>query len=109
VERLADRFAVLVEGRLVAALTARQLQDQLAERGVMRIRLGTSPPGLLESVRRLAPDAAWAGDELIVPGAAASRPGALDAVRNAGAEIRGLTAEEGRLDTFYRELVEERR
>ena len=29
----------------------------------------------------------------------------LDLVREAGAEIRGLTAEEGRLDTLYRELV----
>jgi Cu-processing system ATP-binding protein len=109
VERLADRFAVLVEGRLVAALTARELQDRLAERGVMRVRLGRRPHGLLDSVRLLAPEATWAGDELIVPGGAASRPGVLDAVRNAGAEIRGLTAEEGRLDTFYRELVEERR
>jgi Cu-processing system ATP-binding protein len=107
VERLADRFAVLVEGRLVAALTARELQDRLAERGVMRVRLGTRPPGLLERVRRLAPDAAWAADELIVPGGAPSRPAVLDEVRNAGVEIRGLTAEEGRLDAFYRELVEE--
>jgi hypothetical protein len=29
----------------------------------------------------------------------------LDRIREAGAEIRGLTAEEGRLDAFYRELV----
>ena len=107
VERLADRFAVLVEGRLVAALTARELQDRLAERGVMRVRLGAHPSGLLEQVRRLAPEAVWAVDELIVPGGASSRPAVLDVVRNAGAEIRGLTAEEGRLDTFYRELVGE--
>jgi hypothetical protein len=31
----------------------------------------------------------------------------LDLVRESGAEIQGLTAEEGRLDEFYRELVEE--
>src|SRR5262249_2793720 len=39
VERLADRFAILVEGRLVASLTSRALQDRLAERGLMRLRL----------------------------------------------------------------------
>ena len=38
VERLADRFAVLVAGRLVATLTQRELHDRLAERGVMRVR-----------------------------------------------------------------------
>ena len=105
VERLADRFAVLVAGRLAATLTARELQDRLAERGVMRLRLDQRPPGLLESVRALAPETATVGDELIVPGGASLRPAVLDVVRRAGAEIRGLTAEEGRLDTLYQELV----
>jgi Cu-processing system ATP-binding protein len=104
VERLADRFAVLVAGRLVATLTARELQDRLAERGVMRLRIDRRP-GLLDKVRALAPDALWAAGEMIVPGGAALRPAVLDAVRSAGAEIRGLTAEEGRLDALYQELV----
>jgi Cu-processing system ATP-binding protein len=105
VEKLADRFAVLVAGRLVASLSARELQDKLAERGVMRLRLDDRRPGLLEKVRALAPDAVWAADELIVPGGASLRPAVLDAVRSAGSEIRGLTAEEGRLDALYQELV----
>ncbi|MFI5183472.1 MAG: ABC transporter ATP-binding protein [Vicinamibacteria bacterium] len=105
VERLADRFAVLVAGRLVATLSARDLEDRLAERGVMRLRLDDKRPGLLEKVRALAPEATWAAGELIVPGGAALRPAVLDAVRSTGAEIRGLTAEEGRLDTLYQELV----
>jgi Cu-processing system ATP-binding protein len=109
VERLADRFAVLVGGRLVATLTSRELQDRLAERGVMRLRFGARPAGLLEKVRAIAPQALWTtGDphaELIVPGGASLRPAVLDVVRNAGAEVRGLTAEEGRLDTLYQELV----
>jgi Cu-processing system ATP-binding protein len=109
VERLADRFAVLVEGRLVATLTARELQDRLAERGVMRLRLDDRPRGLLEKVTAIAPQSLWAGDELIVPGGASSRPAILDLVRSAGAEVRGLTAEEGRLDTLYAELVGEQR
>jgi Cu-processing system ATP-binding protein len=105
VERLADRFAVLVGGRLVATLTARELQDRLAARGVMRLRLHEERPGLLERLRTIAPDALWAAGELIVPGGASLRPAVLDLVRSAGAEIRGLTAEEGRLDTLYQELV----
>jgi Cu-processing system ATP-binding protein len=107
VERLADRFAVLVEGRLVACLTAVELQDRLATRGVLRLRLGPVPPGLLDRVRSLAPQALTAGDELIVPGPATLRPAVIDLVREQRVEIRGLTAEEGRLDDLYRELVAE--
>ena len=106
-ERLADRFAILVGGRLVANLSAPELKDRLAERGVMRLRVAGRPDALLAAVRALAPAATWAGDELIVPGPAALRPRVLDAVRALGVEVRGLTADEGRLDTLYRELVGE--
>jgi Cu-processing system ATP-binding protein len=105
VERLADRFAVLVGGRLAASLTASELKDRLSERGVLRLRLAARPQGLLGAVKAIAPAATWAGDELVVPGPAAVRPRVLDVVRGLGAELRGLTAEEGRLDALYRELV----
>jgi len=107
VERLADRFAVLVGGRLAASLTATELKDRLSERGVMRLRLAERPEGLLSHVKQAAPFATWSGDELIVPGPAALRPRVLDLVRGLGVEVRGLTAEEGRLDALYRELVAE--
>jgi Cu-processing system ATP-binding protein len=111
VERLADRFAVLVEGRLAGSFSQRALAERLADRGVMRVRLGSCPADLVTRVRRLSPAAQWvpALGELIAPGPAADRPAVLDVIRVTGAEIRGLTAEEGRLDAFYRELVEEHR
>ncbi|HLA79134.1 MAG TPA: ABC transporter ATP-binding protein, partial [Vicinamibacteria bacterium] len=59
-----------------------------------------------EVVQEVAAQAVWAGDELLVPGPASLRPAVLDRVRAAGAEIRGLTADEGRLDILYRELTQ---
>jgi Cu-processing system ATP-binding protein len=73
----------------------------------MRLRCDAPHEELLAAVRRLAPRAVWAADELVVPGPAALRPAVIDLVRARGHEIRGLTAEEGRLDAFYRELVAE--
>jgi len=105
IERLADRIAVIVGGKLVAELSERELAARLADRGVMRVRLAARVDGLLARVRERAPKALWFGDELVVPGPASTRPAMLDLLRAAGAEIVGLTAEEGRLDQFYRELT----
>jgi Cu-processing system ATP-binding protein len=107
VERLADRFAILVAGRLTAVLTGRELADRLASRGVMKLRLDACSEDLLDRIRRVAPEASWDGAQLIVRGRADRRPAIVDLVRQAGINIRELTTEEGRLDTFYRELVQE--
>jgi Cu-processing system ATP-binding protein len=106
VERLADFVAVLVKGRLVAMMSERDLTSRLADRGVMRVRLRARVADLLERLQRVSPQAQWHDHELIVPGSAAVRPEVLDVIRAAGGEITGLTAEEGRLDEFYRALVE---
>ena len=105
VERLADRVAVIVAGRLVAEFTAQELAARLADRGMLRVRLSQRVAGLLPVVLDRAPQASWSGTELLVPGPAAMRPAILELIRASGAEITGLTADEGRLDELYRELI----
>ena len=105
VERLADRVAVLVNGRLVAELPQRELSERLAERGVMRIRLEACSPELLGRVQAVAPGTVWTLSQLVVPGGAQARAAALEIVRTSGAQIRGLVSEDGRLDLLYRELA----
>lgn len=105
IERLADRVAVIVGGKLVAEFTEREIAARLSDRGVMRVRLDGRPPGLLDRVRERSAKALWFGDEMIIPGPAAARPAMLDLIRSAGGQIIGLTAQEGRLDEFYRDLI----
>jgi Cu-processing system ATP-binding protein len=105
VERLADLILILIEGRLAATLTSSELAARLSDRGVMRVRVGQRLPTLLESVRKVAPASRWIGDDLMVPGPASVRLEALDAIRAGGGVIEGLSAEEGRLDEFYRSIV----
>ena len=105
IERLADRVAVIVGGKLVAEFSEREIAARLSDRGVMRVRLASRLPGLLERLRERAPKAVWFGDEVIIPGPASSRPAMLDLIRSAGGEVTGLTAQEGRLDEFYRDLI----
>lgn len=104
-EQLADRLAVLVDGRLAATLTIGELQERLSARGVLRLRLAPHTPATRARIGTLLPDAVWHGDVLVVAGPAASRPGVIDAVRSSGAEITDLTTQEPRLDHFYAELT----
>lgn len=105
VERLADRVAVLVDGALVGNLDRAELAERLARRGVLRLRVARAPAALPAELERLAPGAELHGEEIVVIGPAAVRAAALEAVRASGAELRGLSSEEGRLDLLYDELV----
>jgi|CXWL01.1.fsa_nt_gi Cu-processing system ATP-binding protein len=104
-ERLADRFAILVDGVLVADIAGRQMRDRLAERGTMRLRVPTLDPLTLEALRIAAPGAGFEDGELQVRGPATMRPRLIELILARGHHILDLVAEDGRLDDLYRELV----
>ncbi|HET7712621.1 MAG TPA: ABC transporter ATP-binding protein [Thermoanaerobaculia bacterium] len=102
VEQLADRFGILVGGKLVALMTARELAERLGRRAVMRVVLDRAAQPL---VQRVGERAIAIGNELRVEAAPEVRVAVLDAIRNAGAEIRSVVTEEVRLEALYRELL----
>ena len=104
-ERLADRFAILVDGVLVADIAGREMKDRLAERGSMRLRVPSLSPSTLAGLRVMAPDAEFTGDELVVRGPAGMRPRVIELILARGHQIVDLVAEDGRLDDLYREMV----
>lgn len=107
VERLADRFGIVVSGRLVAVFTRREFADRLADRGLLRLRVDRVRPLDESRLREIAAEASIAESEIVIRCPASSRAAAIDAVRNAGMTIESLTTEEPRLDALYRELVGE--
>jgi Cu-processing system ATP-binding protein len=106
-ERLADRVAILVEGRLVGLFSERELARRLADEGTMRVRLESDGSEVLGEVRKFCPKAAIDGDEVVVPGSSSIRPSILARIRAAGGVVTGLTTEEGRLDKLYMKLVKD--
>jgi ABC-type multidrug transport system ATPase subunit len=107
VERLADRFGIVVSGRLVAVFTRREFADRLADRGLLRLRVDRVRPLDESRLREIAAEAPIEESEIVIRCPASSRAAAIDAVRNAGMTIESLTTEEPRLDALYRELVGE--
>jgi ABC-type multidrug transport system ATPase subunit len=104
-ERLADRFAILVDGALVADIGGREMKDRLAERGSMRLRVPTLDPATLAALRVMVPDPAFRDGELMVRGPAAMRPRVIELILARGHQVVDLVAEDGRLDDLYREMV----
>ncbi|HMM35449.1 MAG TPA: ABC transporter ATP-binding protein, partial [Thermoanaerobaculia bacterium] len=105
VERLADRFAVLVEGGLVALSSGGGLGPRLADRAFFRLGLVRGPGAIFETFGAACPAASASAEELLLPGPASARPAYLEAVRAAGATVLSLSSDEGRLDALYTELV----
>lgn len=105
VERIADRIAILVEGKLVALLTSRELAAKLDERGTMRLRVDDRPAAA-DAIRDMALGVYVDGPDLVIPGSPASRPAILERLSDARVEVWAISAEDGRLEDLYRELVE---
>ncbi len=104
-ERLADRFAVMVGGRLAAVLSQAELSRRMAAAGSLHLDLTNVPPGFAERLRLAAPGAEFDGGHVVIPCPPEQRMVMLDLVRQAGATITEMRTEEGSMEQLYRSLV----
>lgn len=107
IEALADRFAILIRGRLVADLTAAELQGRLESAGVLRLTVRERQDEALAIARDVSAAASLAAGVLVVPVAPSGRPALLDRLRASGIAIASLSATERSLEDLYRDLVRE--
>jgi Cu-processing system ATP-binding protein len=102
---LADRVLIMAKGRLAGDYTREQLRQWRETRGLLRVRVDLPPARVLERIGALAAGALVEGDEIQVPCPSADRALVLDLIRASGAAVVGLSAEDGRLESLYAEVL----
>ncbi len=103
---LAERVAMLVEGRLVAVESVEALRARVSENTRLRIRIGNPSPrweAVAESAGAAVPQSGQ--EDLVVLCGSERRLGVLQALEAAGAEIASFRTEEPLLEDFYLKYV----
>jgi ABC-2 type transport system ATP-binding protein len=109
VERLADRVAIMVGGKLVAVESIAALREELMRSCRMRIVLGNPNPQWTAAAREAgAGEALLEGDALLVTSRAEDRMKVLLAIEAAGGHIARFATEELSLEDIYLNYIHEK-
>ena len=109
VELLADRVAILVEGRLVALESMETLRDGVLRHSTMRLTLDNPDPRWAETARQQgADDVSVDGSRLIITSNPESRLQILRAIESAGGRIAKFATQEPTLEDLYLRYAHEK-
>jgi ABC-type multidrug transport system ATPase subunit len=102
VEQLADRVAIMVDGKLVALESVSNLREDLSRSGRMRITLRVIDAKFIEVAKQAGATAIEAEEaDLLISSKAEDRHAILNALKNSGAEIIRFSTEESALEDIY--------
>ena len=108
VEPIADRVAILLDGRLAGVEEMGGLRERLAAASRMRVKLNDVTPNLCSAARSAGASAAeLEGDCLVVTCRPEQRPDVMRALEAAGASIASFATEEPTLEDIYVRYIDE--
>jgi ABC-type multidrug transport system ATPase subunit len=108
VEQLADRVAILVDGKVVAIESIIALRESLMNSCRMRVVLPSANRFLAETARAAgAAEAVIEGDTLLVTSRAEDRLAILEAIEAAGGRVARFATEEESLENIYLKYINE--
>ncbi len=109
VEQLADRVAILVEGKLVALESIHALREGLMLSSQMRVVLPEADEKLIGiALVAGASEAMWQGNSLLITSAPELRMNILAAIKAAGGNIVRFATEEPSLEDIYLNYIRSR-
>ena len=103
-DRVADRVAIIDQGRLLALDAPEALKHQVGEGDVLEIEIiGRPPDSAVEAVSRVAPDVSAAGGALLIRalGVVEMLPAILDALRGGGFQTGEVRLRENTLEDVF--------
>jgi ABC-2 type transport system ATP-binding protein len=108
-ENICDRLAIIDHGKIIAAGTLGELRSMLGERDLLRISGSFDPPSIRELLSRMETlELIHLDNELVtmaVPQASRHLPAILQALSQAGAEIRETTFSQPSLENLFIKLT----
>jgi ABC-2 type transport system ATP-binding protein len=106
---LADRIAIIRQGRIIADGSFEELASQVVGPPVMRLQLANEVNGLADNLREVVEVAAVGGDwlDFVAPEPTKTNPMILRRVIEAGADVLTLSQQSRTLEDVYLKIVEE--
>jgi ABC-type multidrug transport system ATPase subunit len=102
VEQLADRVAIMVDGKIVAQESVSNLREALSQSGRMRIALRNVDAKFSEIVKNAGASQVEIEErDLLISSKSEDRHAILNALKNSGAEIIRFSTEESALEDVY--------
>lgn len=106
---LADRIAIIRQGRIIANGSFQELAAQVVGPPMMRLQLASSVNGLAENLREVVEVTEVGGDwvDFVAPEPSTTNPMILRRVIDAGADVLTLSQQSRTLEDVYLKIVEE--